>query len=529
MSDPTNLPLFSTPQTPETETPAPRPSARALAGRLGGSRPTPPPAPTEEMPAPEPAPVDESVAPAEAGWYTDVDYATVREIQRRVIETFQNEGESRLTGAITLEQHGEVINGLIESHATDLINDGLQRGQKPPRAAERRAMSVAVHNAIFGAGRLQALLDLDGIENIEADGYDNVWLEFADGRMEQGPHIADSDDELIADIQQLARFSSAGEKDFSIATKKLRMALPDGSRLAAHAWLTPRPSLVIRKHRYIDTDLAQMRDLGAIEAGLESFLAAATRAGKNIVVVGPPAAGKTTMTRAMLNSLDPMKRIATIESMYELGMHKLPHRHRRVFAAEAQAGGERDGNGQPLGAHTLTDLHQSALQMNVDYIVVGEVLGSEIMAMLEAMQAGKGSMSTMHASSAWDAVERMSTLITMARSNTNPQFAAQMIALYVDLIVFVDVIDERQLPGGRRHRHVAEVLSLTPNHDTDASPVTREYLWEAGPDGRASATGKRPEWLADLIRHGFDPSHLEAGTTHWERPLDLVVPKGGHR
>lgn len=535
MNDPADLPLFTQPASTETAVEqGPRPHARALAGRL--SRSAPPMSHSHE-PAHEQPVFEESAAsrvddndPASEQSSRPaasmVDYTIVHEVRQRVIEAFQSGDEHRMARPITLDQDEETITGLIDSHLTDLVNESLHRGGQAPKVAERRALATAVHNAIFGAGRFEPLLELPGLENLEAYGHDNVWLEFADGRIEQGPPIADSDEELIRDLQQLARFSPSGEKDFSIATKRLRMALPDGSRLAAHAWLTPRPSLVIRKHRYLDTDLDESLRLGAVDQGLREFLAAAVIAGLNIIVCGAPGAGKTTLLRAMLNSLDPMKRIATIESMFELGLHNLPHRHQRVFPAEAQPGGEPGPDGTPLGAHTLGSLFQDALQMNADYTVVGEAVGKEFAIVIDAMTTGKGSMSTIHATSASDAVERMSSLYRKAETSTTPETASTLIAQAVDLIVYIDVVDERQI-GGRRHRHVSEVLALSPNNDTGVDPVVREWLWQAGPDGRAVPTGKHPEWLSKLRRAGFDPSYMEVGTQSWQKPLDLLIPMDG--
>lgn len=524
--NPTDLPLFAQP--PESA-PSARPGARSLAGPLGGSgartvpaRPGVPPLAQAPTSAASTALLDTAET---------IDHSAVSDLQTRVIDSFKENDVHRLSTALTQERHGEMIDGLIRSHMADLKNERLQQGKVAPRAAEEKALAQGVRDAIFGAGpRLQPLLELEGIENIEANGCDDVWLEFADGRIERGPVLADSDEQLITELQRLARFSGSGEKDFSIATKKLRMSLADGSRLAAHAWLTPRPSVAIRKHRYIDTDLDESKRLGAVDEGLRSFLHAAVRAGKKTVVVGPPAAGKTTLLRAMCNAMDPMKRVATIEAMYELGLHGLPHRHRRVFPTEAQGGGEPGDNGARVGEHTLSDLLDSGLQMNVDYFIVGEILtGAEIMAMIRAMQSGKGCMATLHATSALNAVDRMKTLITGASPTNSPQFAAELLSQNLDLIVYIDVIDERDL-GGRRHRHVSEVLSLSPNSDSETDPVEREHLWKPGPDGRAVPTGRRPSWIHDLVRHGFDLAHLEVGAEQWGAPLPLKVPlNGGQR
>ena len=206
-------------------------------------------------------------------------------------------------------------------------------------------------------------------------------------------------------------------------------------------------------------------------------------------------------TAVLLNELDPQERLATIEAQYELLMHRLPERHHRVWAAEAQGGGEVGVDGRPVGEVTLTRLIELSLQKNVKRIVVGEVVGEEVMAMMEAMQGGRGSVSTVHAHSALDTIERLVTLITRARGNVDTSFGYRLVAQNVDLVVHVGLVDESHLEGGRKWRHVDEVVSLEVSRDTHVAH-TRIYA----PDeyGRACPTGQLPAWISDIERHGFD-------------------------
>ena len=300
----------------------------------------------------------------------------------------------------------------------------------------------------------------------------------------------------------------------------MRLALPDGSRFAAEAWVSRRPSISIRKHRFVDTDLAQMRDLGAIDETLEQFLRAAIRAGKNIIVSGDPAAGKTTLVRAILNELDPNERLATIEAQYELLMDQMPHRHHRVWAVEAQPGGEIGADGRPVGEVTLTRLIELSLQKNVTRIVVGEVVGDEVMSMMEAMQGGRGSISTIHASSARDTIERLVTLITRARANVDPLFGYRLVAQNVDLIVHLNLTDESALEGGRRWRFVDDIVAVEVSQDT---AVALDQIFAPDEHGRAVPSGTVPKWISELRRHGFDPSLLTERVSSWGPPPELLV------
>lgn len=97
---------------------------------------------------------------------------------------------------------------------------------------------------------------------------------------------------------------------------------------------------------------------------------------------------------------------------------------------------------------SLTDLVETSLQKNTDRLIIGEVVGSEVLAMLQAMQGGQGSVSTIHAKSGVDTISRMVTLITSHMANISDRDATRLVAQHVDLIVHIGVIDESELDGG---------------------------------------------------------------------------------
>ena len=465
-----------------------------------------------------------------------VSWADVQQLRDEVTEEFKNRAtDDPATGAaaggpaLAEDMHGHVVGEIIDARVAEFSARRVQVGEPALTSGARRALRRRVHDSIFGAGRFQPLLDLPGIRNIEAEGCDSVWLEFDDGRLEPGPPVAETDEQLQVDVQHMARTLGGVEKEFSPARPVLRMALPDGSRLAAEGFgVSARPSVTIRKHAFVDTDLDEIQALGTIEDGLREFLAAAVRAGVNVVVSGRPGAGKTTLARALLNTLDPRVRLATIEAAYELHVNKMPDRHYRVWAAEAAAGGEVGADGARAGRVDLTRLHELALQKNPDRVIVGEVTGEEILVMLEAMQSGGGSLSTIHATSARDTVERMVTLVTRSRGNLGTTYAERLVAQNVHLIVHLGVVDEKHLPGGRVHRYVDEVVALQLRRGAGVgeSPVEVVELWAPGPDGRGHPTGDRPAWLDELARHGFDPAWLQPGAETWGPEPDYVTRPG---
>ncbi|HET8971579.1 MAG TPA: CpaF/VirB11 family protein [Candidatus Nanopelagicales bacterium] len=398
----------------------------------------------------------------------------------------------------------ELARTIVEDVLSDSALQRVRSGEPAWTVDDEIALGDAVLAAIFGLGRLQPLVDDPGIENIEANGCDDVWLCYADGREERGPAIAASDDELIELIQNLGARIGASERTFTTASPSLHLRLDDGSRLAAMAWTTPRPQLVIRRHRVRDVDLGDLVALGTIDRRLEGFLRAALRSGKNMVVTGLQNVGKTTLLRAIAGEFPRTERFATIEREYELHLHDLPDRHPRVVAMEAREGSaERDGSGVHCGEVSLSDLVLDALRMNLRRIIVGEVRGPEVLPMLDAMSTGDGSLCTLHARSARHAFDRLVTLCLSAGVGMTDTFAYRLAAGAVDLVVHLTLVDSG---AGGRERYVSEVVEICGIGEFGRPMMTS--VFGPGSDGRA-VPQHRPQCLPDLVRAGLDPALLE--------------------
>jgi pilus assembly protein CpaF len=436
----------------------------------------------------------------------DVDPAVVREVRRAVSERL----------AARLQTEGITDPGARRELARSILGDVLATrartrvgaGQDPWPVETEMGIAAAAMAALFGLGRLQPLVDDPAVENIEVDGCDSVWISYADGHDRRGPAVADSDEELIELLQLLAARSGSDERTFTSAHPSLHLRLEDGSRLAAMAWTTPRPHVVIRRHRVRDVDLGDLVGLGTLDEGLAAFLRAAIHAGKNIVVTGLQNAGKTTLIRAMANEFAPMERFATIEKEYELHLHDLPLRHPRVVAMEGREGSaEKDVLGRRAGEVTLTDLVHDALRMNLRRIIVGEVRGPEVLPMLEAMSTGDGSLCTLHARTAQHAIDRIVTLCLSAGVSMTETFAYRLLAGSVDFVVHLTLVDE-SATGGPKHRFVSHVVEI--NGLGESSRPATTSVFGPGDDGRAVLL-HQPACLPDLVRAGFDPALLDRG------------------
>jgi pilus assembly protein CpaF len=430
----------------------------------------------------------------------DIDWSIVSTLRARASEQLSQviaSDRSRLDRAAQQELGRSIVLDLIESAMAEAANAG--QGAWSP--ARQQATAQAVFDSLFRLGRLQPLVDEDRIENIIIVGYDNVQLELVDGALIDGPTVADSDEELIDFLVFLASRSEVNARSFSEAQPRLHLRLDGGARLAAAAWVTPRPSVVIRRHRLMQVTLDDLVGKEMLTPVAASFLRAAVRARKSIVVAGAQGAGKTTLVRALCLETDALEAIGTFETEYELHLHELG-RHKIVHAWESRPGsGERGPDGRQAGEFTLDEALVDSFRFNLSRQIVGEVRGKEIWAMIKAMESGTGSISTTHAADAVAAVRKLVTCAMEAGPHVTQGLATSKLASTVDLIVQLSM-ETTAVPGGaRRTRRVAEIIALAPGEKEPGFATTHVF----SPDFSGVAV---PDVLPDeyraLARHGFD-------------------------
>src|SRR6185503_4155456 len=369
-------------------------------------------------------------------------------------------GMPPMTGEDERQFARALISQVLEEHARSEI----LVGRPPLNAQEEEDLAEAIHAALFGVGRLQPLLEDQNIENIDINGCDRVFIGYADGSEVLGEPVAESDEELTELIQVLAAYSGLSSRPFDTANPQLDLRLPDGSRLSAVMDVTLRPAISIRRARMGKVFLADLVGNGTISPDVGAFLAAAVAARKNIMIAGATNAGKTTLLRALANQIPAEERLITVERALELGLDHFPELHPNVVAFE-----ERLPNSEGQGAITMADLVRRSLRMNPSRVIVGEVLGDEIVTMLNAMSQGNdGSLSTIHSNSA---MERL------------PMDATQMlIAGALDFVVFVRKHNDYSRGGGLS-RYVESIREVT---GWDGRVLSGE-VFAPGPDGRAAA------------------------------------------
>jgi pilus assembly protein CpaF len=384
-----------------------------------------------------------------------------------------------------------VVSQVLEEHARSEI----LAGRPPFNAQQEEDLAEAIHAALFGVGRLQPLLEDQMVENIDINGCDRVFVGYADGREVMAEPVADNDQELVELIQVLAAYSGLSSRPFDTANPQLDLRLPDGSRLSAVMDVTLRPAISIRRARMGKVFLADLVGNGTLSPDVASFLAAAVGARKNIMIAGATNAGKTTLLRALANQIPGEERLITVERSLELGLDHFPELHPNVVAFE-----ERLPNSEGVGAISMADLVRRSLRMNPSRVIVGEVLGDEIVTMLNAMTQGNdGSLSTIHSNSSAEVFNRISTYAIQAKERLPVEATHMLIAGAIDFVIFQEKRNEFQ-KGGRLRRFISSVREVT---GVDGRVLSSE-VFAAGPDGRALPNAPA-SCLDELAAHGYDP------------------------
>lgn len=405
-------------------------------------------------------------------------------------------GNGRLTADDERAYARSLIATALDGEARRRLNDDLQ----PLPGAVEDEISRQTFDRLFGLGRLQRYLDDERITDIHVQGCDVVWLKHTDGSRQRGEPIADNDAELVDLLRTAAARAGRTERRFDSSQPELNLRLPDGSRLFAVMDVSARPSLTIRKHQFDLAYLGDLRTRGTLDKPLESFLRAAVRARRSIVIGGGIGCGKTTLMRALINEIPADERLVTIEDALELDVDRFDQLHPNVVTLEA-----REPNMEGHGGITLEQLVRMGLRMDPDRVFVGEVRGSEVLPMLLAMSQGQdGSMCTVHANNARGVFRRLQMYAMLPPHRLAPPDTAMLIANAVDVVVHLD--QRRDPRTGTTRRIATSVLEV---RDVDGAEVVANEVFRPGPDGRAMATGTmHDETLAALEDVGFDRTLL---------------------
>jgi pilus assembly protein CpaF len=306
-------------------------------------------------------------------------------------------------------------------------------------AADRHEVVRRVEAEVCGLGVIDGLWADDEVTDVLVNGPGVVWVERRGRLVPTDLRVDAGDIERVVE-RTLVAAGVRVDRGRPIADGRL----PDGSRISVV--LPPvaidGPIVSIRRFRVERIALGAFAPPPVVE-----LIESAVRQRRNVVVFGRTGCGKTTFLNALAASLAPSERVVTVEDAAEL---RLGGDH--VVRLEA-----RDTNAEGVGAVPIRALVRAALRMRPDRIVVGEVRGPEALDMVWAMSSGHdGSMSTVHASSAIDALLRLETFVSMAGLDLPPAAVRAQLASAVDVLVGLD----RRPTGARIITSVHEVTGV---------------------------------------------------------------------
>jgi pilus assembly protein CpaF len=246
-------------------------------------------------------------------------------------------------------------------------------------------------------GPIRQLLEATTVSEVMINPDSSIWVE-EEGTIRSLPGLSFDKGALLTSLEVIAnRFGKKLDADSPI----MNVRLPDGSRLAAliPPIVHPSPLLTIRKFTSRGFTIEDLISRRTVTRDQASSLAESVRRGDNLLISGGTGSGKTTLLNVLAGFIPDEERIMVLEDTAELHIAK-PH----VISAEAQLDTHRS-------QIQFSDLLKAALRHRPDRIIVGEVRGAEARVFLDALNTGhRGSLSTIHANSAQDALRRLSQL-----------------------------------------------------------------------------------------------------------------------
>jgi pilus assembly protein CpaF len=433
--------------------------------------------------------------------------------ERRSASASRSMGYVQLKSALYLQLLERVdLNalGTLEPHQLReelrvLIERLIQEAGMPFNAQEKRQVVNDIEHEVMGLGPLEPLLADPTISDILVNSAKQCYIERA-GRLELTDVTFDDDRHLLKIIDKIV--SRVGRR-VDESSPMVDARLQDGSRV--NAIIPPLaldgPVLSIRKFSRVPLRMDNLLSYGTLTPELAELLAAMVKAKLNILISGGTGSGKTTMLNILSGYIPLAERVVTIEDAAELQMQQ-PH----VVRLET-----RPPNIEGKGEVNQRSLVRNALRMRPDRIILGEVRGGEAFDMLQAMNTGhEGSMATVHANTARDALMRVENMIGMAGTPLPARAARQQIASALSAVVQI-----QRLSDGRR-----KLISLSELTGMEGETLSMQDIFvfqQMGLDangfvtGQFRATGVRPKFQERLRAFGqdvsddiYDPSRIYA-------------------
>jgi pilus assembly protein CpaF len=400
----------------------------------------------------------------------------------------------RLIDLINLQALEQMSREQIADEVGDIVAEELAKQNHALNHAERKQLVSDVLDELLGLGPLEPLLKDPTITDVLVNGHSNVFVERY-GVLEASPVRFKDEKHLLRIIQKIV---SAVGRRIDESSPMVDARLADGSRV--NAVVPPLAIdgclLSIRKFARVPISLDRLVEIGSVPLQVAEVLRAVVASRRNVLISGGTGSGKTTLLNAMSAFIDDRERIVTIEDSAEL---QLQQHH--VVRLET-----RPPNIEGKGEISQRDLVKNALRMRPDRIILGEVRAGEAFDMLQAMNTGHdGSMTTVHANTARDALSRVEQMIGMSGVDIPARSARAQIASAINVIIQVARLSD----GRRKMVALAEITGM------EGDVITMQEIFrfrqtglsaEGVVQGRFEATGIRPRFLDHAMSHGVSLS-----------------------
>ncbi|MGZ4145485.1 MAG: CpaF family protein [Actinomycetota bacterium] len=379
----------------------------------------------------------------------------------------------------------------LEKEVKACLDRILRREEVRISPIERQRFLAEVMSDTLGYGPLDGPLADATITEIMCNGHEEIFIE-REGLLEKTDLSFADEDQFRQVIDKIV--SGVGRR-VDESSPMVDARLPNGSRV--NAIIPPLairgPVLTIRKFAEDPFTAKDLVNFGTFSLEFVHVLEAAVRGKLNVLISGGTGSGKTTLLNVLSSFIPERERIITIEDAAELQLQQ-PH----VVSLEA-----RPANAEGRGEVKIRDLVRNALRMRPDRIVVGEVRGPEALDMLQAMNTGhEGSLTTVHANSARDAISRLETMVLMAGFELPVKAIREQIASAINVIIQL----ERMSDGTRKVTSVQEIQGM--EGDVILLQEVFKFQSQFASDGRQvgelEPTGLRPKFAEKLIASGID-------------------------
>lgn len=333
---------------------------------------------------------------------------------------------TRASVGVGVSEIDRLIESMVDAAPTlgrrDLTRVGNDALPTVAPLADAAVVDRAV-DAIAGLGPLEQFMDHTDITDVLVNGPRDVWIERA-GVLERTDVVFRSDEDIVAMVRRVV--SRLGLR-IDRASPAVDARLPDGSRL--HALIPPAsvdgPVVAIRRFINAVADIDGLVESGSVTHNGSETLLRVVEERRNVLIAGATGSGKTTVLNVVASAIPNGERIVTIEDAAELSIPG------HVVRLEAHP-----PNVEGAGEITIRSLVRHALRLRPDRLIVGEVRGPEALDMVQALNTGHaGSMSTIHAAGADEAISRLVTLATMAPERVPEDTLTRQVHSAIDVVV----------------------------------------------------------------------------------------------